>query len=116
MSTRRRDDGWRSWSGWIGGATGWFLSQQLGSDLALGQCATTGPLAVALIGFSGLALAALGAFLSAPAWRDTAPPLGNSNPHVRSFIAISGAGAAAIFACAIVLQTLSAFVIPACYA
>jgi hypothetical protein len=106
---------WRPWMGWIGGAAGWFATQQLGGELARGACSETGPLVHALIALAGLALAGLGAFLSYPAWRRRSTSLDEAAPQPRAFIAVCGMGAAFVFALAIVFQTLSVFIIPRCY-
>jgi hypothetical protein len=115
MSIKPHTELWQPWAGWIGGAAGWFSSQQLGSNLAHGACEETGPFVLVLIGLAGLALAGLGLFFSLPAWRRKAPPLVEPSPGPRAFIAACGAGAALIFAAAIVFQTISAFFIPRCF-
>jgi hypothetical protein len=117
MNTRahRWRQAWRPWTGWLGGLSGWFLSQQFGTSLAQDACASINPLTHGLIGLAGLSLAGLGIFFSSPVWRNKAPPLEDATPQSRAFIAVCGAGAALIFSLAIIFQTLSPMVIPPCY-
>jgi hypothetical protein len=101
------------WLGWIGGIAGWFVSQQLGSNLAQLDCDAANLVPMLLLGVLGLVLAAAGGFTSWSVWRRrTEQPEARS----RSFIAATGALAALVFALAIVFQTGSSFVIPQCHA
>jgi hypothetical protein len=97
------------WAGWIGGAAGWFGSQQLGSNFAQLDCAQADATALLLLGLLGAALAGGGGLISWQAWL-------NRSEETRRFVAATATLAGAVFLLAIVFQTLSSFVIPQCHA
>ena len=104
------------WAGLIGGACGWALTHQIGSDSIQDDCSVGHPLFVLGVGIAGAIILAAGAWLSYGLWRgsdaaDDQPVAGS-----RRFIAGVSLMAAAIFLMAIVLQSLAAFIIPACLA
>jgi hypothetical protein len=101
------------WGGWIGGAGGWFLTHQVGSDVALGNCSAAAPLTMAAIGLAGAALVALGGISSYGMWRRTSA---DHSRKTAAFLGATGMGAAALFFLAIIFQTGSALIIPRCFA
>jgi hypothetical protein len=98
------------WGGLIGALLGWGATHQIGSNLAFDRCQTMSPLAAILILLLGAALAGGGAFLSWIVWRR-----GEEESEPRRFLGLLGVGVAAIFATALLWQTLSSFIIPRCY-
>lgn len=107
--------GLRPWAAWIGGIAGWYLSQQLGSDLVQLDCRHATLLAC-VIGLVGAAILLLGAALSWPIWRRAEGDLSQPHAGSRRFVAGTGELAAAIFLLAIILQTASSFILPQCHA
>ena len=104
----------RPWAAWIGGIAGWFVTQQLGSQITQLDCQRAGPWAMLLVGAAGTVLALAGAAISWAVWR--APgPLDQPYAGSRRFIAGTGELAAGLFLLAIVFQTLSSSIIPRCY-
>jgi hypothetical protein len=99
-----------SWAALFIGTTAWFGSQQYGSNLAFAGCPSYSPLAALLIGLLGLALAAVGGFLSYGVWR------GGDVEEPRPFIALIGMLTSALLAIAIILQTAAGLIIPRCFA
>jgi hypothetical protein len=97
------------WAALSGAALGWFGSQQIGSNLSFDKCASSGALAVLLIGVAGLALAGMGAWLSWGVW-------GSAEEESRRFTAGVGMLAGVLLGIAILFQTLAGFIIPACFA
>lgn len=104
----------RHWAGWIGGIAGWALSDQAGSELAQFDCVRAHPGVMIAIGLAGLAIVAAGCLAAWPHWRreTRGPDIG----MVHRFIAGTGLLAGAIFALAIVFQTVAALIIPQCHA
>ena len=88
---------------------GWFGSQQLGSNLTVISCRSSGLIPVLLIGIVALLLALAGGLLSRRAWTESGDDSG------RSFVALIGMMAAGLLGLAIVFQTLAAFIIPRCF-
>jgi hypothetical protein len=100
----------RPWSGLLLGVIGWFVDHQWGANLAFFDCARTGPLfSTALAIGCGLVVAVGGAL----SW--TSPGRSSGAEQNRQFAAWVGAGAAAIFLLAILLQTLAGYILPACH-
>jgi hypothetical protein len=99
------------WSGIIGASFGWMLSQQIGSMQSFDNCRGTDPLLVLIIGLLGLALTTAGGWIALLVWRDRQSP----SHGARRFIAIVGAGLAALCAIAIILQTAASLIIPRCF-
>jgi hypothetical protein len=116
---RLRDPDWRRrrvrpWAGFLLGGTAWVLSHQYGSDLVQDDCRWGQPGVMAIIGIIALAVALTGALLSLLLWR--ASNADQSVPEdgaVRFIAAVSGL-AGILFSLAIIAQTLSGFIIPAC--
>lgn len=97
------------WAGIIGAASGWFLSQQIGSTLAQDRCDLSEWWVVALIGLLGLGLALGGAFLAWTVWRR-----GDAETEARRFLALLSALLGGLLAVAILFQTVAGFLIPQC--
>jgi hypothetical protein len=104
------------WAGWAGGALGWVLSDQAGSDLAQWDCTRAVPPLMLAIGAAGALLALAGGFVSYRFWRRLAGPIDQPYAGARRFIAGTSALAAAIFLLAILFQTASSLIIPQCHA
>ena len=97
------------WAGVVGGAAGWFVSQQAGSNMVFAHCENGRWWGVALIGLLGIALAAGGGLLSYRRWRaDERAASG------RRFVALLGALVAALFAFPILMQTVAGLLVPGC--
>lgn len=96
------------WSGLIGGAAGWFLSQQTGANAVFAGCAHGSALVAVLVGLIGLALALGGAVLS---WRS----LRGSDAGAWRFAGRVGALVGTLLAFPIALHTLAALIVPVCY-
>ena len=99
-----------AWAALAAAVAAWFGSQQAGSDLSFAHCHASGAVPVLIIGLIALALAGIGGFFSHKVWdRGAAEHAG------KPFIALIGMLTAALFAVAIVYQTLAAFIIPSCF-
>jgi hypothetical protein len=99
------------WSGLLAVLPGWALTHQIGSNTAFDKCAAAGPLPMALLGLAGLAILLAGALLSHRVWKR-----GDAETQSRRFLGLVGMGLCALFATALVFQTLSSFIIPRCFA
>jgi predicted transporter len=99
------------WSGLITVLLGWALIHQIGSNSAFDKCAATGPLAMALLGLAGLLILLAGGLLSHRVWKR-----GEAETSTRRFLGLVGTGMCALFAVALVFQTLSSLIIPQCFA
>ena len=99
------------WSGVIAVLLGWALTHQIGSNSNFDKCAATDPLPMALPGLAGLAILLAGGLLSHRAWKRS-----GSDGGPRRFLGLVGTGMCALFAFALVFQTLSSFIIPQCFA
>jgi hypothetical protein len=104
------------WAGWAGGALGWVLADQAGSDLAQWDCTRAVPPLMLAIGGGGALLALAGGLVSYRLWRRFAGPTDQPYAGARRFIAGTGALAAGIFLLAILFQTVSSLIIPQCHA
>jgi hypothetical protein len=107
-----REKAWKlflPWAALVAGATAWFASQQVGSNLSQADCRASGALAVGLIGLLALAFTIAGGLLSHRVWRT------RNEGVTRKFIAQVGVMAAALLGLAIVLQTLASLIIPSCF-
>ena len=104
----------RPWAAWIGAISGWFVAQQLGSQIIQGDCARAHPMLLLFVGAAGAALALAGAVLSWSVWRS---PGHLEQPYAgsRRFVAGTGELAVGLFLLAILFQTLSSFIIPQCF-
>jgi hypothetical protein len=99
------------WSGFIAVLLGWALTHQIGSNSNFDKCPATDPLPMALLGLSGLAVLLIGGLLSHKVWKR-----GEGETQARRFLGLVGAGMCALFAVALVFQTISSFIIPQCFA
>jgi hypothetical protein len=99
-----------AWLGMALAALGWAASQQLGSELIFDYCRHGSPVFFLLVGFGGLALAAVGGLLALPAWRQEGASRG------ARFLGALGLLFAAFMAFAILLHTISGLIIPVCAA
>jgi hypothetical protein len=99
------------WSGLIAVLFGWALTHQIGSNSAFDKCAAAGPLPMALLGLAGLAILLAGGLLSHRVWKR-----GDAESPARRFLGLIGMGLCALFAVALVFQTISSFIIPICFA
>ena len=102
------------WAAWIGGAAGWALTHQLGSDLTQYDCRRADPGLMLVIGLLGASIILAGAAWSWPVWRaraNIAHPYAGS----RRFIAGTGELAAGLFLLAIIFQTVASFIVPQCH-
>jgi hypothetical protein len=97
------------WAGVLGGATGWFVSQQSGSSMVFAHCADDRGLGVGLLGLLGIALAIGGGLLSYRSWRAE-----HEAESGRQFVGLLGMLIAALFAFPIAMQTVAAFLVPGC--
>jgi hypothetical protein len=99
------------WSGFLAVLLGWALTHQIGSNSNFDRCAETDPLPMALLGLAGLAILLIGGLLSYRMWRR-----GEAETQARRFLGAVGAGMCALFAAALIFQTISSFIIPQCFA
>ncbi|MDQ4087625.1 MAG: hypothetical protein M3177_06420 [Pseudomonadota bacterium] len=99
------------WLGMLAAAVGWAASHQVGSNAVFDDCRTGEPWFVLLVCLLGLLLAAGGAWYSYDVWRQ-----GEKETEGRRFIGLLGAFLAGLAAFAIVLQALSALILPRCVA
>ncbi len=99
------------WSGLIAVLLGWALTHQIGSNSNFDKCAATEPLPMALLGVAGLLILLAGGLLSHKVWKR-----GDAETQARRFLAMVGTGMCALFATALVFQTISSFIIPQCFA
>jgi hypothetical protein len=98
------------WSGFLAVLAGWALSHQIGSNSNFDKCQTTEPLPMVLLGLAGLAVLLTGGLLSHRLWKR-----GEAETATRRFLALVGMGMCALFAAALVFQTLSSLIIPQCF-
>ena len=99
------------WSGFIAVLLGWALTHQIGSNTNFDKCAATEPLPMALLGLAGLVILLVGGLLSHRVWKR-----GDPETQARRFLGLVGTGMCALFATALVFQTISSFIIPQCFA
>ncbi|HEU4960187.1 MAG TPA: hypothetical protein VFT56_07240 [Sphingomonas sp.] len=97
------------WSGVIGGAAGWFVSQQAGSNMVFAHCENGQWWGVALIGLLGIALAVGGGVLSYRCWRT-----GEREASGHRFVGLLGLLIAALLAFPILMQTIAGLLVPGC--
>jgi hypothetical protein len=96
------------WSGFVLGAIAWAISQQWGSARTNDACLQAWAWQTFLIGLIALIVAIVGGGLS---WRVRGE---TGSPPLR-FVASVSLASAAMFALAILFQTLSALIIPRCF-
>ncbi|HWT11156.1 MAG TPA: hypothetical protein VN231_00210 [Allosphingosinicella sp.] len=111
MASRRTIEHIAPWLGMVGAAVGWFASHQAGSNAVFDDCRTGEGWFVMVVCLVGLALALAGGCYSWDIWRQ-----GEKESEGRRFIGLLGAFLAALAAFAIVLQAVSALIIPRCVA
>lgn len=99
------------WSGLIAVFLGWALTHQIGSNSNFDKCGAADPLPMALLGLAGLGVLLAGGLLSHRVWRR-----GDAETSARRFLAMMGSGMCALFAVALMFQTISSFIIPQCFA
>lgn len=97
------------WAGVVGGAAGWFVSQQTGSNMIFAQCDNGRWWGVALLGLLGLALALGGGWVSYRSWSAGARAESGTR-----FVALLGMMVAALLSFPIVMQTLAGLMVPQC--
>jgi hypothetical protein len=100
------------WAGLFVGAAAWIAHHQFGSDRVYWSCTGGGPLLTGGLGLACFALAAAAGFISWNARPSPAPD--TEGPTGRTFVSVMSAGCAAIFCFAILLQSLSGFIVPGC--
>jgi hypothetical protein len=98
------------WSGFLAVLIGWALTHQIGSNSNFDKCQGTDPLPMVLLGVAGLTILLAGGLLSHRLWRR-----GEAETQARRFLASVGMGLCALFAIALVFQTLSSLIIPQCF-
>ena len=96
------------WLGLAGGAIGWSLAHQIASNTIFEDCRAGDPAFVLLVGLGGLAIAGAGGLASFGLRRREGESEG------RRFAALLSALLAALAAFAILLQSLSALILPEC--
>ena len=99
-----------AWLGMALAALGWAASQQVGSEMIFDHCRHGSPGFFLLMGVGGLALAVIGGLLALPAWRQEGASRGSR------FLGALGLLFAAFIFFAILLHTISGFIIPVCAA
>jgi hypothetical protein len=101
-----------AWAALAAGALAWFGTQQLGANVSFADCGAGSGLFDLIMGVLALALIAGGALLSLRIWRGRKDEQAPAAP----FIAFIGIATGGLLAIAIVLQMLSALIIPSCFA
>jgi hypothetical protein len=97
------------WLGIVAATLGWGVAHQVSSNSVFDDCAGRGPGFVLLVGLLCLAVDLAGGFFSLDVWR-------REDGEGRRFVGLVGAMLAALAAFAIVLQAVSALILPACAA
>lgn len=96
------------WLGLLLAAVAWAASQQVASDSIFDDCRRGAAGFVLLVCLLGLALDLCGGFLALAVWRDEAGGKG------RRFLGLLGLLLALLAGFAIILQAVSALIIPTC--
>ena len=99
-----------SWAALAAGATAWFGSQQLGSNVAFAACHASDDLFPFLLFLLAALLLGIGIFFSWKIWRR------GTEAEVRPFVALVGIGTGAILGIAILLDFAAGLIIPGCFA
>lgn len=113
MRVRLRRSSLAPWAGVFLGAIAWFAQHQGASNAVYWDCRLGGPWLTAGTGVACAAVIVAGGLVS---WKArAAPPSTPDRPESRSFAGWVGAGTAAVFLFAVLLQTLSGFIVPGCF-
>jgi len=113
VSGRLRRSALAPWTGVFMGALAWFGHHQLASNAVYYDCRSGGPWLTAGLGLLAALVTVAGALIS---WRSRSiAPSNPDRPETRSVAGAIGAMTAAIFLVAIGFQSLSGFLIPACF-
>lgn len=110
MSARRPLEHLQPWLGIAAAALGWAASHQVASSAIFDDCRVATPAFVLLVGAIGLAVAVVGGLFSWDIWRRAGETPG------RRFLGLTGALLAGLASFAIILQSVSALIIPPCAA
>jgi hypothetical protein len=110
MSARRLIEHLQPWLGLAAAAVGWGASHQVGSASIFDNCNRAEPVFMLVVCGLGLAVAVAGGFFSFDIWRRRDETPG------RRFLGVTGALLAALTSFAIILQAISALIIPPCAA
>ena len=108
MKERRTLEHLAPWLGLVAAGLGWGLSHQLGSDSVFDDCRSHGNGFVLFTCLVGLLIIAGGGYFSFTVWQDREESEG------RQFIGLLGGLLALLAAFAVVLQALSATILPRC--
>jgi hypothetical protein len=110
MSARRPLQHVQPWLGLAAAALGWGVSHQVASNAIFDDCNRAGVGFVLLVCSFGLAAAVAGGLFSWGLWRDREQTSGHG------FVGLIGALLSALAGFAIILQEISALIIPPCAA
>ena len=108
MSARRSLEHLQPWLGIAAAALGWGAAHQVASASIFDDCRAANPGFVLLVCGLGLVVAIIGGLFSWDIWRRA-----DESPG-RRFVGMIGALLAALASFAIILQSLSALIIPPC--
>lgn len=95
------------WCGLIAGALIWSLHQQWASDALHFHCGPRHNLLAGVVGLVAALMVAIGGLVS---WRSSL-----ETTALRRFVGQMGTLAATLFVLAILMQTMAAFTVPACF-
>jgi hypothetical protein len=109
MKERRTLEHLAPWLGILAAASGWALTHQVGSDSVFDDCRIGTGWFVILVCLAGLLLVAAGGYFSFDIWRQ-----GAKETDGRRFVGAVGALLAVLAAFAIILQAISALILPRC--
>jgi hypothetical protein len=111
MKERRTIEHLAPWLGLVAAGLGWGLSHQVGSNAVFDDCRDAGNLFVLVTCLVGLLIIAAGGYFSFNVWRR-----GGEESEGRRFVGLLGAILALLAAFAVLLQALSAAILPRCLA
>jgi hypothetical protein len=107
-----RQSSYAPWAGLFLGAAAWFGDHQVTSNATYWNCEAGGPVFTTFLGAVFGFVAVSAGWIS---WQArAAPPASVDRPESRNFGGVVGAGSAALFTFAIILQTLSGYIVPGC--
>ena len=98
------------WLGLLAAGVGWGLSHQVGSNFVFDDCRVAGNGFVLIVCVVGLLIVAAGGWFSFDVWRH------RDEKEGRRFIGVIGALLAALAGFAVLLQAISAIILPRCVA